>query len=411
MPPIQEPTGAYRQRPQHDLVECPHCNKILNHHLAAGQVSVDVNGNSGAPPPQEKPRRQLLSFSSPAEAPHKQPPALAAEDREPAVSELVLPEEEPPEYTPKQLRAIALGDVVVTNPPPEIPKIVGEFEQVKTGQARPEKQAAMKIPGYQSPTPAANNAAADVQDLDHPLIGGKVTICVLLYGEEYFNLHKRCLNSICSTVPEGRMDLRVGCNQVGLQTLNYLKKLPVKKLYVHSDNRLKYPVMREMFWDEEHPIDTRFVVWFDDDSYVLDPNWLTVLAKTIAKHNPKDRVAAYGHELYHPLQSPAGKSPMRWFQNASWWRGRPLRDRRGRESPNGDKIFFPVGGFWAMSLEAIRACDIPDTRLANNGGDVCIGEALHQNGFKTKTFNEKKQFIKTSGAPRRGVSQGFLWYK
>ena len=55
--------------------------------------------------------------------------------------------------------------------------------------------------------------------------------------------------------------------------------------------------------------------------------------------------------------------------------------------------------------------DLPDTRLIHNGGDICIGEQIYQSGFKMKQFNESKQYIHTSAAPRRGYREKFPWYK
>lgn len=316
----------------------------------------------------------------------------------------------------KTLEAVAEGDLFVQNVPPQV---VREFEQVQTGQARPEKRDTHVIPGMTpKPKPAPKPPAPQpdrnnhLSVLDNPIIGGKVTICVLLYGQEHYALHRRCLTSICETVPPSRMDLRVACNQVGLETTNYLRSLPITKIYEDFKNRRKYPAMREMFWDDSCRIDTNYVVWFDDDSYVLNPQWLGVLGQVITAQRPKDRVGCYGHKMIHPLNSrPSTGDPRQWFRNADWFRGKSFQDKQGRDSPNGMMVHFPVGGFWCISTEAIRSCNIPDTRLNHNGGDVCIGEQLHQNGFKTKMFNEKKQYIKTSGAPRRGFTEKFLWHR
>ena len=77
----------------------------------------------------------------------------------------------------------------------------------------------------------------------------------------------------------------------------------------------------------------------------------------------------------------------------------------GKPSPNGDKVIFVAGGFWALSTEAMRASNIPDPELGHNGGDVLIGEQLYQNGFDLKAWNGQKQFIHTSSVPRRGLSE------
>ena len=379
MQPIQEPSGRYNRPPEGELIRCPHCTKILNHHLGGapsapsvpigdnGDGIIDLFGQDDFPPVPVAPR--------------------------PVV---------PPE-------AIASGDIYV-------PQVIGAFEQVATGQAKPEKQATHVIRGMapkpeQVAPPKTHPTAEGLKILDNPIIGGKVTICVCLYGDEHEALHRRCLNSICQTVPPSRMDLRVACNQVGLKTTNYLNSLPVTKIYADHKNRRKYPAMRQMFFDSAAPIETNYVVWFDDDSYTLNPHWLSILAQTIVAQKPRDKVGMYGHKMYHPLQTPpSGNDPMMWFRAAKWYRNKNFRNKAGAGVPNGNKIHFVVGGFWAISKQAIIDCDIPCARLNHNGGDICIGEQLHQGGYLMKQFNESKQYVKTSGAPRRGFHEKFAWY-
>lgn len=383
MPPIQPAKGTYKNGPQSELVRCPHCDTILNQHL---MTAVPIAANK-MPADPNIPKLMDL-FGGPPEPVPAQPPP------DPGL--------------------VASGDIFAPNI--QVPlKIEKTFEEVDTGKARPEKREQMVIPGMRPAEPPQDPVRhknyEGLKILDNPVIGGKVTICVLLYGEEYFELHRRCLTSICQSVPPSRMELRVATNQVGLQTVNYLNSLPVKKIYPDHKNRRKYPAMRQMFWDEEDPITTNYVVWFDDDSYVLNEQWLSILGMTIAQQRPQDKVGMYGARMYHPLRKHKGKDPKKWFSNAKWWQKRAFQDARGRETPNGDKIHFAVGGFWCISLECMKACDIPDTRLNHNGGDCCIGEQLHQGGYKIKLFNEKKQFIKTSGAPRRGFHEQFPWYR
>lgn len=379
MQPIQEPKGTYSQPPEGELIRCPHCNKILNHHAVVPAVPIGDNGN-----------REVINLFGQPEKPV------------------------PPPKPDVPSKAIASGDIFV----PEQPKVIGAFEQVATGQARPDKQELHVIPGMkpkQLPPQPKHPAAqgGKLQVLDNPIIGGKITVCVLLYGEDHHALHRRCLNSICQTVPPSRIDLRVACNQVGLETTNYLNTLPVTKQYVDHKNRRKYPAMRQMFFDAQQPIETNYVIWFDDDSYVLNPDWLSILAQTIVNQKPRDKIGMYGYKMFHPLdltQRPGGPDPRAWFKAAKWFKNLDFRNKQGRGVPNGSKIHFVVGGFWAISREAIIACDIPDARLNHNGGDITIGEQLYQGGYKMKQFNENKQYVKTSGAPRRGFRERFPFY-
>jgi ADP-heptose:LPS heptosyltransferase len=246
--------------------------------------------------------------------------------------------------------------------------------------------------------------------LDHPIIGGKVTVCVLCYGP-HPELARRCLSSILATVPAARLDLRVATNEAAPATIDYLKTLPISRLYLNSTNRHKYPVMRDMFWDTSRPIDTNYVVWFDDDTWVVQPNWLTDLAQTIIDYHPSG-YRMYGNLLYHDLAMYGGE-PASWFKAAPWYRGKPFRGRSGQhESPNGSVIDFAVGWCWAIANDAIRQADIPDARLGHNGGDITIGEQLHQAGIPLQQWNRNKSLVACPGREqggRRGYSERFPW--
>ena len=248
---------------------------------------------------------------------------------------------------------------------------------------------------------------------DNPIIGGKLTVCVLCYGE-YTDLARRCLSGILKTIPEDRLDLRIATNEVSSNTLAYLRKLPATKIYVNTTNRYKYPVMREMLWDAQRPITSNYMVWFDDDTWVADPSWAVNLCHTIVD-NHSQNFRMYGDILYHDLSiySSQGGRPDTWFRQADWWQGRNFKSRyQGPETPNGSVIDFAVGWCWAASMEAIRVANIPDVRLRHNGGDCTIGEQIHQAGFEIKQWNRKKSLIACptrQNGGRRGYSEKFPW--
>lgn len=252
--------------------------------------------------------------------------------------------------------------------------------------------------------------------LDHPVIGGKLTICALLYGD-HNTLHTRLLTSIMRGLPLSQIELRLGLNEVCANTRAFIDGPEVTGVfeavgsrllcYRHDDNAKKYPVMRQMFHDPEQPLSSSYVIWFDDDSYAVQPNWLAVTAETII-NNHEDGYRLYGAKFKHSLRS---REEAAWFQQGDWYRGRQLQNDREQETPNGDKIWFVAGGFWACASEVIRAANIPDPRLYHNGGDITIGEQVHQSGYRIKAFNTGKVHIHTSGAPRRGYSETFPWRK
>ena len=247
---------------------------------------------------------------------------------------------------------------------------------------------------------------ADPGIYDHEDVGGKFTVFVLLYGpEQYHDLHRRCVMSILGTAPHDRMDIRIGSNELNDKSVKMVDELVEKgvitKHYRNPTNRYKYPLMREMFRDPEHPINTKWVVWFDDDAIAdRTPDWLAVLCQAIIQHHKPDNAHMFGSKFVWTLT--AGQKE--WFESRPWYHDKPWRLHNGKPSPSGNKIIFATGGWWAITQEAIMKADIPCAGLEHNGGDYTIGEQLYQNDLGIKAFNGRKQFIHTSSVNRRGVT-------
>ena len=108
-----------------------------------------------------------------------------------------------------------------------------------------------------------------------------------------------------------------------------------------------------------------------------------------------------------------GGRPDHWFRAADWYSGRNLRLRSGQaEIPSGSVIDFAVGWCWAIATAAIRAANVPDVRLNHNGGDITIGEQLHQAGIGIQSWNRGKSLIACptrENGGRRGYSEKFPW--
>jgi len=271
--------------------------------------------------------------------------------------------------------------------------------------------AALTVNQAAAPPPRAT-PTTDHEIFDHEAIGGKFTAFVLLYGPNaYHSMHRRCVDSLITSVPPDRLDLRIGSNALCKESVEYVEQLRaagiVSKHYRHPGNDKKYPVMREMFYDPTHPITTKWLLWFDDDSIAdRNRNWLTLLSQQIVT-GVEANCQMYGAKFIWTLQN--GQAA--WIKTRPWYRGRPFRTANGRPAPNGDKILFAAGGFWALSTEAMRACDIPDVELQHNGGDYTCGEQLYQGGYELKAWNGQKQFIHTSSVPRRGLSETHIGIK
>lgn len=250
-------------------------------------------------------------------------------------------------------------------------------------------------------------------DWDHQKIGGQITAFALLYSSEaddYFEMHSQFFTSLLSTIDLDRVELRIGSNCLGDRSMRLVTSLVdsgiVRKHYAHSENAYKYPVMREMFYDPTTPIQTQWILWFDDDTICdVRPDWLTQLIRTIATHkDPKCKMFGAKH-VWRMTQA-----QQVIFQSRPWHQARPSRNGRGAPSARDRAILFAAGGFWAAEYAAIKAADIPDlgTGLTHNGGDWQIGEQLYQAGYTLEQFNDKKQFVRTSGYPRRGVTMPLI---
>ena len=308
---------------------------------------------------------------------------------------------------------IVIPDVEVRRGPLSDPLRVVRDPSVDNVEQKPQQKMHPRETGTTpaEPTPTVPS----IKNIDNPIIGGKYTVFVLCYGD-HFEVAKRCLDSIMQYIPAQHMDLRVGCNAACNSTLQYLKTLPITKTYIHTENAKKYPVMREMFWDPRCPVNTRYMLWFDDDAYIKDPTMLQRLTNTIIDgHNNGERM--YGAKMFHDISSynKNGHRPQDWFNKAEWYNGRHMRLRNNQtEAPNGSVIDFAVGWFWALNTEAMRQANIPDTRLNHNGGDITIGAQVHQAGFSIRQFNKGKVLV---GTPKKeeggrrvgGYEESFPW--
>lgn len=262
---------------------------------------------------------------------------------------------------------------------------------------------------------ATASKAVDVRQnlMDNPVIGGKFTVCILCYGN-YPALARKCISSLLQSLPENRLDLRIAANKVSPETMAYLQSVPATKIYEQKENAYKYPVMRRMFYDEEYPLKTNYLLWLDDDTWVANPKWASDLALTIISSHSQG-YGMYGAPYHHNIANyrKKGNNPATWFREANWYKGISFKSRgNGPESPNGSIIDFAVGWCWAASVEALRKADIPDKRLQHNGGDITIGEQMHQAGFKIKPWNKGKSLIacpSREAGGRRGYSETFPW--
>lgn len=248
---------------------------------------------------------------------------------------------------------------------------------------------------------------ATASSFDNPIVGGRFTLFLLMYGD-YVEMHRIVLTSLMETTTPDRVEIRIGSNQLcdpsKALVEHFVRTGRVSVHYCHPDNQKKYPVMREMFHDPARPITTPYVIWLDDDTVTnVNPDWLELLADKIVQEHPK------GARLFGPhyrwVVSPA---QMAWIRQAEWYDGRPLQDDAGREVPNGNRVHFATGSFWALATEMIQKQGIPDLRLGHNGGDWIVGLMVRCGGGKLAGFSNKKNVVNWSAFERRGYRENPL---
>jgi hypothetical protein len=148
-----------------------------------------------------------------------------------------------------------------------------------------------------------------------------VSICVLTYGD-YAALAERCLESIRRCCERSLYRLIFGANAVGQETRQYLKERleagDVDRLHLSDVNLNKCPMMRRMFVD----VDTEFIWWFDDDSYVVGPE---ALPRRLMIARAAPTTVAWGHKFFFSRESDfnLGLDAVALVKRAPWYRGRP----------------------------------------------------------------------------------------
>jgi hypothetical protein len=236
----------------------------------------------------------------------------------------------------------------------------------------------------------------------------KFSVCVLLYGD-HLDLAKRCLGSIVRTFnPEHIAEIRVGLNAVSAATVAYvyevLKSVTCPVLIFEPDDNInvrKYPLMRRMFHDVNHPLLGSHVMWFDDDSAIApdqDASWWD----RAALHSPEKQMT--GKIYYMPILGNQRQAieAQAWFRKLHY-----------------SKFKFITGGWWIIDKSILIAWDYPWQALKSNGGDSLLGAMLHQLGYPLKQWYEGVWInADDSGAAStskpRGVTQQNrgrpLWY-
>jgi Fe-S-cluster containining protein len=183
-------------------------------------------------------------------------------------------------------------------------------------------------------------------------------------------------------------------NACGQDTISYVEGLNRQSdidLVVRSEvNLYKCPMMRKLLWDK--PIETEWVIWFDDDTHILSDIWWAGLWRHLSQHAAE----AVGELRWWSWK------PNHWefVKESQWFRGVAPQRRRRYGRPG---ISFMTGAYWVIKTVCLRELDWPDLRLVQKRirhEDKYLSEALRQQGWKLLNYARD---IKTNDAPTRTV--------
>lgn len=243
-----------------------------------------------------------------------------------------------------------------------------------------------------------------------------VTICVLTYGD-YPALARAAIESILRHCDRSRYLLVVGANAVGDETRRYLEALraegAIDRLHLSVENVNKCPMMRRMLAE----VDTELVWWFDDDSYVAEPDalerWLEIAGRA-----PESTVL-WGHQFFfgNERDFSYGGDVVGFVRSARWYRGleppswepggKGEFDFEGRGAGDG-RWFFVTGGCWLARTRALRLLDWPDPRLVKRNDDVFLCEAIRQQGWGVQDVGSLGVAINTEARRGGGEDPGTM---
>ena len=221
----------------------------------------------------------------------------------------------------------------------------------------------------------------------------KFLVLALFYGD-HPELAHRCGATLRALWNTGRVDLRVGLNEVSPRAKAVISQLLPGVDTIEADPQIyKYPMMRKLV--AGYSGDATHMMWFDDDSCLLPGvdarAWLDTLTQRAAQ------VPGSLGSLYTQALTPVQRA---WFERQPWATGRPLPD----------ELLFNTGGWKVVPLALMRRFDYPPQDIQQAGGDLTLGAMLQQQGLAPEQFrvglaiNADGQ-LRESAAVRRGVTE------
>lgn len=221
----------------------------------------------------------------------------------------------------------------------------------------------------------------------------KFLVCALFYGD-FPQLAQRCALTLRALHLTGRVDLRIGLNEVSPAARAVIDAaLPDVEKLEATPQIYKYPMMRRLV--HEYRGDATHLMWFDDDTCLMPgtnaAQWLQWVTQ---------RAGATTGSLGSVYVQRLTAAQKAWIRAQPWYTGREL----------GDDVTFNTGGWVVVPLAVLRQWDWPGPELQHNGGDMALGALLQQQGLPVEQFrvglaiNADAQ-LRESSAKRRGYTE------
>jgi hypothetical protein len=242
-----------------------------------------------------------------------------------------------------------------------IPKLIGT--PTLTGRNIPPRTLQ---PGVDFDRPPTTETGKVVFDL--PEVGGEITLAVTCPGSPG-NSISRFISTYEQTQSNARVNLKVG----------------------------HFVPAGDFFREILEGMETNWLIWAASTTWFRRTDWLHALVQAISTLPQEERIGVVGAKLCHTLKA-GGRDPRDWFKKAPWYRGKDFLVEGAVEAPNGNTIHYPDPGFFAINKEAAKICQILDPRVKDEGLAIVIGEQLHQNDFKIKSFDAKRQYVVTDNS-------------
>ena len=190
-------------------------------------------------------------------------------------------------------------------------------------------------------------------------------------------------------------DVLVGLNACGPTTRDRARELAgagvVQGVVESSPNRNKDPMMRLLVEMAATP----YVLWLDDDSHFVDPDWPGRVAAYLESEHPLDVAGVPARWGPRRAEDPAYAA---YAAGRPWWRGDAAYPADLREW-----VPFVPGGLFLARTAFLRRHDFPDRGMTKALDDVLLGELVQQVGGRLAHLPPELQAVaRVSDGQRRG---------